>query len=46
MQRIATNMRTELGARADRISQMAKFDGELSSRTMNYAGTGRLRYTW
>lgn len=28
------------------VSLMAKFDGELSSRTMTYAGTGRLRYTW
>jgi len=27
-------------------SLMAKFDGELSDRTMTYAGTGRLRFTW
>jgi hypothetical protein len=25
---------------------MAKFDGELSDRTVTYAGTGRIRYTW
>jgi hypothetical protein len=25
---------------------MAKFDGELSDRTMTYSGTGRLRFTW
>jgi hypothetical protein len=28
------------------FSLMAKFDDELSSRTMTYAGAGRLRYTW
>lgn len=31
---------------ANGISLMAKFDGELSDRTMTYAGTGRIRYTW
>jgi len=31
---------------ASGVSLMAKFDGELSSRTTTYAGTGRLRYTW
>jgi outer membrane autotransporter protein len=28
------------------VSLMAKFDGELSDRTMTYSGTGRLRFTW
>jgi Autotransporter beta-domain len=28
------------------VSLMAKFDGELSDRTVTYAGTGRIRYTW
>jgi outer membrane autotransporter protein len=31
---------------ANGISLMAKFDGELSDRTVTYAGTGRIRYTW
>jgi autotransporter-like protein len=31
---------------ASGLSVMAKFDGEFSSRTTTYAGTGRLRYTW
>jgi hypothetical protein len=28
------------------FSLMARFDDELSSLTITYAGTGRLRYTW
>ena len=31
---------------ANGVSLMAKFDGELSDRTVTYAGTGRIRYTW
>jgi hypothetical protein len=31
---------------ASGLSLMAKFDGELSSRTTTYTGTGRLRYIW
>jgi len=31
---------------ANGISLLAKFDGELSDRSMTYSGTGRLRYSW
>lgn len=31
---------------ASGLSLMAKFDGEFSSQTTTYSGTGRIRYTW
>jgi uncharacterized protein with beta-barrel porin domain len=31
---------------ASGVSLLAKFDGEFSSRSQTYSGTGRIRYTW